>query len=85
MLKAIDAFLIENGVSPDELPTSAAEYQKALKRFSARNGKLLAAFNTAYECLHILGYYRSVLAVPVIKDGFEHVRFVIEQLSGKKS
>jgi hypothetical protein len=84
MLKAIDGFLIENGVRADELPTSAAEYQKALKRSSARNGKVLAAFNTGYENLHILGYYRGGLNVQMIKAGFESVRFVIEKLSGKR-
>lgn len=84
MLKAIDGFLIENGVSPDALPTSVAEYQKALKKFSARDGKVLAAFNTAYENLHIFGYYRGGLGVQMIKEGFESARFVIERLSGQK-
>lgn len=81
MLKAIDGFLMENGVSPDKLPTSATEYQKALKKIPARDGKVLAAFNTAYENLHIFGYYRRGLGVKLIKEGFEKAKIVIEKLS----
>lgn len=84
MLKAIDGFLIENGVSADELPTSVTEYQKALKKFSARNGKVMAAFNTAYENLHIFAYCRRGLGVKLVKEGFDRVKFVIERLSGHK-
>jgi hypothetical protein len=84
MLKAIDGFLIESGIDPNHLPTSTVDYQLALKRFSARNGKVLAAFHTAREHLHVFGYYRGGTSVEMIKEGFESARFVIEKLSGKK-
>jgi hypothetical protein len=84
MLKAIDGFLIESGVHPKDLPTSTVDYQLALKKYSSRNGKVLAAFRTAWENLHVFGYYRAGAGVQMIKEGFESARFVIEKLSGKK-
>lgn len=84
MLKAIDGFLIESGVDPNDLPTSTIDYQFALKKYSSRNGKVLAAFHTAREHLHVFGYYRGGTSVQMIKEGFESARFVIEKLSGKR-
>jgi len=84
VLKALDGFLLSRGVSPDKLPTSVIEYNKALTKYSQRNGKLLAAFHTVYENLHILGYYKGGGSVPMIKDGFEAARFIIEHLTHQK-
>jgi len=84
ILKAIDGFLLSQGLPHEKLPTSVIEYNKALIKFSQRNGRLLAAFHTAYEILHIRGYYRATLSVPAIKEGFEAARFVIEHITHKK-
>ncbi len=84
VLKAIDGFLLTAGLPADKLPTSIVEYQKALNKYSSRDGKVFSAFNTVYENLHILGYYRGGLNVEMIKAGFESARFIIERLSGKK-
>jgi len=84
VLKALDGFLLSQGVSPDKLPTSVIEYNKALTRYSQRNGKLLAAFYTVYENLHIFGYYKGGLNVQMVKSGFEAARFIIEHLTHQK-
>jgi hypothetical protein len=84
VLKAIDGFLLSAGLPADKLPASVVEYQKALNKYSSKDGKLLSTFNTVYENLHILGYYRGGLNVDMIKAGFDSARFIVERLSGKK-
>ncbi len=84
VLKAIDGFLLTAGLPADKLPASIVEYQKALNKYSSKDGKLFSAFNTVYENLHIFGYYRRGMSVEMIKAGFESARFIVEHLSGKK-
>jgi len=84
VLKALDGFLLSRGVPPDKLPTSVIEYNKALTKYSQRDGKLLAAFHTVYENLHIFGYYKGGKDVQMIKSGFEAARFIIEHLTHQK-
>lgn len=84
VLKALDGLLLSRGVSHDRLPTSVVEYNKALNRYAQMNGKVLAAFHTVYENLHIFGYYKGGRAVQMIKEGFEAARFIIEHITHKK-
>ncbi|MEW6687240.1 MAG: DUF5618 family protein [Candidatus Edwardsbacteria bacterium] len=83
-LQAIDGFLLQMGLTKDKLPTSIDGYQSALKKYAARDGKVMAALTVVYQNLHILGYYRGGVDVEMIKSGFEKARFVIEHLSANK-
>jgi len=63
VLKAIDGYLLAQGLSQKELPQSVDEYRKALHKYlSVHNGRLFKEFNNLYEELHIAGYYRGFLS-----------------------
>lgn len=59
VLKAIDDYLIKQGVDKEKLPKKVEEYEKSLKKYSVHNGKLSGQFNVLYHELHIAGYYRG--------------------------
>jgi hypothetical protein len=86
MLKALDAFFLLSGLPQDKLPKDKDEYRKLLRRYSAMDGKIIKAFNIAYNSLHIRGYYGEHEAeVPeVINPGIENARRIIEKLLGIK-
>src|SRR3972149_7128755 len=73
VLKAIDEYLIQRGVSEKELPQSVDEYREMIRKYlSIRNGKLAREFETIYKALHIAGYYRGLLDnVDMVKDAFK--------------
>ncbi len=77
VLRAIDAYLLSNGTQIGKLPTSIQEYEKELRKVP-HNGKLMASMRSVYDILHISGYYRGVINVEVIKEGFKHAREVID-------
>jgi len=82
VLKAIDEYLLNRGLSKKELPKSVDDYRKALQKYLAvRDGKLLREFEALYDLLHIAGYYRGNLYfVDVVKDGIGAARIFIEKL-----
>lgn len=84
-LRAVDGYLLATGVPAQNLPTSIAEYEKAILKIP-RNGKLLTALEIVYQNLHIFGYYRGGIGVEMIKEGFSKAKFIIATLSkiGKK-
>lgn len=83
-LCAIDGYLLADGVSPRELPTSLIEYEKALQKIP-RNGKLMASMTIVYQNLHIFGYYRNGVGTGMIKEGFKHAKLIIERLLNGKA
>lgn len=82
VLKAIDEYLIKNGVNPKDLPQSVEGYRDMLKRYlSIHNGKLTREFDKLYKMLHIAGYYRGLLEdVNVLKDAFKAAKAFIEKI-----
>jgi len=76
-LLAIDAYLLKKGKETGDLPTKFSEYMKEIGKIP-HNGKLKACLNTAYENLHILGYYRGGTNVDMIKGGFKAVKVIID-------
>ena len=83
-LRAIDSYLLKDGVKPDKLPTSIQEYAKALKKIP-HNGKLMTAFRVVYENLHILAYYRSGVDVDMVKSGFKRAKEIIDTFSNGRN
>lgn len=84
VLKAIDDYLIRHGLKDKELPRKVEEYQKALKKYSIHNGKLLGQFNALYHELHIAGYYRGDLrSVETVKASIKSAKDFIGKLSPK--
>ncbi|CUS96033.1 DUF5618 family protein [Candidatus Chrysopegis kryptomonas] len=83
VLRAIEGEMLRRGFSPDEFPENVIEYRKFLRSLP-KNGKLIDAFNTVYENLHLFGYYRHGADEAMIKSGFEKAREIINKLTGKK-
>jgi len=81
-LKAIDAYLIKNGVEENRLPQSVDAYREAINKILSRgNGRLKPLkryFNEVYYLIHIHGYYRGLPSVKAIDDGFDMVKEIIE-------
>lgn len=82
ILKAIDEYLLRQGVGKKELPKKVEEYRKALQRYATpHNGKLLRQFDNLYDELHIAGYYRGVLhRVGAVKEVFKGAKEFIHKL-----
>ncbi|MEW6571749.1 MAG: DUF5618 family protein [Nitrospirota bacterium] len=83
ILKAIDEYLINKGVGPEDLPQSIDGYREMIKKYlSIHNGKLIKDFNSLFNLLHVAGYYRGLLdRVEVIKDTFKIAKSFIEKVS----
>jgi len=82
-IRAIDGYLLSTGISPDKLPASITEYEKALKKIP-HNGKLMTALNILYQNLHIFGYYRGGVSVDMIKAGFKSAKLIIDTLAKER-
>ena len=82
ILKAIDEYLLNKGVSKKELPKSTEGYRKALQKYLAvRDGKLVREFERLYEELHIAGDYRGLLGhVNIVKDALKAAKGFIEKI-----
>ena len=82
VLKAIDEYLLNKGVSKKELPTSVDGYRGAMQKYLAvRDGKLVREFESLYEELHIAGYYRALLVhVDIVKDALKAAKGFIEKI-----
>jgi hypothetical protein len=83
IIKAIDEYLMNKGLSKKELPRSVDAYRKALQKYlKVYNGKLIREFERLYEELHIAGYYRGLLGhVDVIRDVLKAAEVFIEKIS----
>jgi hypothetical protein len=82
VLKAIDDYLLKRGVENNKLPRKVEEYQKALKKYSVHNGKLLGQFNALYHELHIAGYYHGDLQhVGVVKETLRLAKEFVHKLN----
>jgi len=82
VLKAIDGYLLNKGLTKKELPKSVDGYRKTLQKYLAvHDGKLTREFERLYEELHIAGYYRGLLGhVNVVKDALKAARVFIEKI-----
>jgi hypothetical protein len=82
VLKAIDEYLLRQGLHPKDLPKKVEEYQKALKKHSVHNGKMLGQFNALYDELHVAGYYRGMLHhVDMVKSALKIAADFVHKLS----
>jgi len=82
VLKAIDEYLFNKGLTKKELPKKVEEYMKAMQKYiSVHNGKLLRQFDAIYDELHIAGYYRGNLrSVEAVKAVFRTARDFIDKI-----
>jgi len=78
-LKAIEGWLIGNGVPHDKLPKSIDEYWSVRKKIP-HNGKFTTDFTLVYQNLHIGAYYKNQTSVIIVKEGLSAVREIIRIL-----
>jgi hypothetical protein len=77
-LVALDALLKIKGI---ELPKGKTRKTVDFYRMSiGTDRKLLDAFNTAYNILHLYGYYDGETNIKVIQNGFEMAVAVINRI-----
>ena len=79
VLMAMDCFLMLKGI---EKPTSkkrkSIEYYQ--ENLGSQDRKMLSNLNSAYQILHLDGYYDGVQIVKIIKIGFEEAYKLIERI-----
>jgi uncharacterized protein (UPF0332 family) len=82
VLKAIDDYLLNKGLSRKDLPRSVDAYRKVLQKYlNIHDGKLLREFEGIYDELHIAGYYRGMLhSVEVVKAALKTAKIFIEKI-----
>ena len=79
MLVALDGFLILKGIDTPKgkLRKSIEYYQSNITKIDK---KMLNYLNSAYEILHLLGYYDGVRSVKVLKEGFDEAYKIINKI-----
>jgi len=82
LLKAIDEYLLNRGLTRKELPKSFETYQRAIhQHIAVHNGKLFRQFDMLYDELHIAGYYRGLHRdTVIIRDIFNLAQHFIEKI-----
>ena len=82
MLVALDCFLILKGVhKPKGKARKSIEYYQ--ENIAKIDRKLLNYVNSAYDILHLSGYYDGINNVIVIKEGFDLANKIIEKIKPK--
>ncbi|OFX43583.1 MAG: hypothetical protein A2046_01525 [Bacteroidetes bacterium GWA2_30_7] len=80
VLIALDGYLLIKGVERKKGRKSIEYYQKSLSEIDK---KLLKYLNSAYDTLHLSGYYDGNLSVKVILSGFEVAYEIINKIKTK--
>jgi len=79
ILGALDAWLTLKGVQiPNKRNHTNIEFY--LTQVAKLDKKMLSYLNTAYNVLHLDGYYRKVTSVDVIRGGFKAAYAIIEKI-----
>jgi uncharacterized protein (UPF0332 family) len=84
MLMALDAFLMLKGVDkPDGKQRKSIEYYQS--NITHIDKKMLNYLNSAYEILHLWGYYDGIGSVSIVKEGFAEASKIIEKINPNQS
>jgi len=79
LLVALDCYLILKGIDKPKGKTrkSIEYYQSNITKIDK---KMLDYLNSAYEILHLWGYYDGITKASVVKDGFDLANILIEKI-----
>ena len=79
MLMALEGFLVLRGVDKPKGKTrkSIEYYQENIGKIDK---KMLDYVNSAYQILHLWGYYDGIESASVIKEGFDEAYKIIEKI-----
>jgi len=79
LLVALDCILMLKGIhKPAGKERKSIEYYQS--NITKIDKKILNALNSAYEILHLLGYYDGITKASVVKDGFDEAYKIIEKI-----
>jgi hypothetical protein len=79
LLTALDGFLMLKGIGrPKEKLRKSIEYYQS--NITKIDKKMLDYLNSAYEILHLLGYYDGITKASTVKDGLGEVYKIIEKI-----
>ena len=82
VLVALDGFLTLKDLKPKAKERKSIEfYQRNITRIDK---KMLDTLNSAYEILHLLGYYDGITKVSVVREGFDLAYTLIEKIKPTK-
>ena len=77
VLTALDGYLILKEIKKPRGRKSIDYYQDSITKIDK---KLLNYVNSAYEILHLVGYYDGNNSVSVIKEGFNMAYYIIDKI-----
>ena len=77
VLTALDGYLILKDIKKPKGRKSIEYYQDSITKIDK---KLLNYVNSAYEILHLVGYYDGNNTVSVIKEGFNMAYTIIDKI-----
>jgi len=79
VLVALDGFLMLKGIhKPKGKERKSIEYYQS--NITKIDKKMLDYLNSAYQVLHLWGYYDGILVASIVKEGFDEAYKVIEKI-----
>jgi len=79
VLRALDAWLVLKGVQlPNKKKQKTIEFYQS--NVTQLDKKLVAHVNSAYNVLHLEGYYRGETSVKIIGGGFDEAYYIIDKI-----
>ena len=78
VLVALDGFLQLKNIKPKGKERKSIEFYQ--RNITGIDRKMLNTLNSAYEILHLWGYYDGITSVKVVKEGFNYAFALINQI-----
>jgi len=83
LLEGLDGFLLLKGVKAKGKERKSVEfYQRNLTKIDK---KMLSTYVSAYQILHLWGYYDGIQKVNVVKEGFDDALTLINKIKPKNN
>ena len=83
VLVALDAWLRLKGI-PEPSKRTRKTINYYLSTIAGLDNKLVSNLNTAYNVLHLEGYYRGETKIKIIEGGFEAAYDIIDQIKPER-
>ena len=78
LLVALDGFLQLKNIKPKGKERKSIEFYQ--RNITGIDKKMLNTLNSAYEILHLWGYYDGITSAKVVKEGFSYAYSLINQI-----
>jgi hypothetical protein len=78
LLVALDGFLQLKNIKSKRKERKSIEFYQ--RNITGIDKKMLNTLNSAYEILHLLGYYDGITSAKVVKEGFNYAYSLINEI-----